>query len=93
MVRLTTLVPNITEIVTNECKYHKIYNQKLRVYISKPRIVITNENYKYLQFIDILENKDNNHIQVKNADKILYKIMKEYDLEYEKLIKYAKETN
>lgn len=59
-----------------------MYNQKLRVYISKPRIVINNENYKYLQFIDILENKDNNYIQVKNVDKILYKIMKEYNLEY-----------
>ena len=51
---LTTQVPNVTDIVTNECKYHKQYDEKLRVYITKPKIEITNENYRYLQFIDIL---------------------------------------
>ena len=56
---LTTLVPNVTDIVTNECKYHKQYDEKLRTYITKPKIEITNENYRYLQFIDILDNKDN----------------------------------
>ena len=53
----TTQVPNVIEIVTNECKYHKQYDEGLRVYITKPKIHITNENYKYLQFIDIIENK------------------------------------
>ena len=69
---LTTLVPNVTEIVTNECKYHKQYDTNLRVYITKPKIKITNENYKYLQFIDVLENKDNIHIEAENVDDILY---------------------
>ena len=35
---LTTLVPNVTDIVTNECKYHKQYDRNLRVYITKPKI-------------------------------------------------------
>lgn len=90
---LTTLVPNITDIVTNECKYHKQYDQKLRTYITKPKIKITNENYRYLQFIDILENKDNIHIESKNTNEILYNFIEEYNLDFEKILKYVRETN
>lgn len=89
---LTTQVPNVTDIVTNECKYHKQYDEKLRTYITKPKIEITNENYRYLQFIDILENKDNINIEVENANEILYKIIQECNLNFEKIIKYARET-
>lgn len=90
---LTTLVPNITEIVTNECKYHKQYDEKLRTYITKPKIEVTNDNYRYLQFIDILDNKDNIPIEARNADEILYRIIEECKLDFEKIIKYARETN
>lgn len=90
---LTTLVPNVTDIVTNECKYHKQYDEKLRTYITKPKIEITNENYRYLQFIDILDNKDNIPIDAQNVDEILYRIIEECKLDFEKIIKYARETN
>lgn len=90
---LTTLVPNVTDIVTNECKYHKQYDEKLKTYIRKPKIEITNENYRYLQFIDILVNKDNINIEVQNANEILYNIIEECNLQFEKIIKYARETN
>ena len=93
MLGLTTLVPNVTDIVTNECKYHKQYDERLRTYITKPKIQITNENYRYLQFIDILDNKDNIHIEVENADEIIYRIIEENKLDFEKIIKYARETN
>ncbi len=90
---LTTQVPNVTDIVTNECKYHKQYDERLRTYITKPKIEITNENYRYLQFIDILENKDNINIEVENENEILYQIIQECNLSFEKIIKYARETN
>ena len=90
---LTTLVPNVTDIGTNECKYHKQYDEKLRTYITKPKIEITNENYRYLQFIDILDNKDNIPIDAPNVDEILYRIIEECKLDFEKIIKYARETN
>lgn len=35
----TTLVPNVTEIVTNECKNYKRYDEKLRTYIMKPNLL------------------------------------------------------
>ena len=90
---LTTQVPNVTEIVTNECKYHKQYDERLRVYINKPKIKITNENYIYLQFIDILSNKENINIEIENANEIIYEIIKENKLDFEKIIKYARETD
>ena len=62
-------------------------------FTTKPKIEITNENYRYLQFIDILENRDNINIEVENANEILYKIIQECNLDFEKIIKYARETN
>ena len=41
----------------------------------------------------IAENKDNMHIEVEKENKILYNIIRECNLNFEKLIKYAKETN
>ena len=46
-----------------------------------------------MQFIDILDNKDNIHIESQNADEILYRIIQECKLDFEKIIKYARETN
>ena len=46
-----------------------------------------------MQFIDILDNKDNIYIEAQNADEILYSIIEECKLDFEKIIKYARETN
>lgn len=90
---LTTLVPNVTDIVTNECKYHKQYDEMLRTNLIKPKIQITNENYRYLQFIDLLENKDDIHIENENINDIFYDYIKKFALDFEKIIKYIRETN
>ena len=92
MIGLTTQVPNITDIVTNECKYHKIFYNNLRVNILKHKIAINNENYLYLQWLDIIENKDNINIEVDNFDEIIFNIIDNRNLEFEKLIKYARIT-
>ena len=91
---LTTQVPNVIEIVTNECKNNNKYENKyLNVAIRKPKIKINNDNFKYLQFIDLIENRDNIHIEVDNIDEILYNFIQENNLKFEKIIKYARETN
>ena len=93
-VGLTTQVPNIIEIVTNECKNNNKYTNKyLNVIIRKPKIEINNENYKYLQLIDLIENKDNIYIEVNNMNEIIYKFIVENKLDFEKILKYARETN
>ncbi len=91
---LTTQVPNVIEIVTNECKNNNKYENKyLNVAIRKPKIKINNDNFKYLQFIDLIENRDNIYIEVDNIDEILYNFIQENNLKFEKIIKYARETN
>ena len=93
-VGLTTQVPNIIEIVTNECKNNNKYKNKyLNVVIRRSKIEINNENYKYLQLIDLLENRDNIYIEVDTIDEIIYDFIQKNDLNFEKIIKYARETN
>ena len=90
---LTTQVPNVIDIATNECKnFNKYENKNLNVIIRKPKIEINSENYKYLQLFDLIENKDNIGIEVDNPDEIIYKFIEENDLDFEKIIKYARDT-
>lgn len=87
---LTTQVPNVIDIATNDCKnYNKYNNPNLNVTIRKPKMLIDKENYKYLQLFDLIENKDNIKIDVKNIDDALYKFIKDNHLDFEKIIKYA----
>lgn len=91
---LTTQVPNVIDIVTNECKNNNKYNNKyLNVIIRKPKIKINNDNYKYLQLIDLIENKDNIYVEVNNIDEIIYSFIQDNNLNFEKILKYARETN
>lgn len=90
---LTTQVPNVIDIATNECKnYNKYFNKNLNVIIRQPKIKVNNENYKYLQLFDLIENKDNIGVEVENADDLIYEFIKENDLDFEKIIKYAVDT-
>lgn len=89
-IHLTTQVPNVIDIATNECSnYNKYNNTNLNVIIRKPKIKIDNTNYKYLQLFDLIENKDKIQIDVDNEDDLLYKFIKDNDLDFEKIIKYA----
>lgn len=91
---LTTQVPNVIDIASNECNnYNKYYNRNLNVTIRKPKMIIDNNNYKYLQLFDLIENKDKIKIDVENVDDLLYKFIKDNKLDFEKIIKYAMITN
>jgi len=90
---LTTQVTNIINILTNECKnYNEYKNEKLGVIIRQPKIKINNNNYKYLQLLDIINNKDKINIEVENEDEIIYNFIEKNQLDFEKIIKYARET-
>ena len=67
-------------------------NEKLGVIIRQPKIKINNDNYKYLQLFDIINNRDQINIEVDNEDEILYNFIEENKLDFEKIIKYARET-
>ena len=45
-----------------------------------------------MQLFDLIENKDNIEIEVYNPDEIIYNFIKENNLDFEKIIKYAMDT-
>ena len=91
---LTTQIPKEMLIVTNECPNANDYNNKnLGVTIRRPKIEINDDNYKYLQLFDVLINKDNIKIEVDNEKEIIYKFIKDNELELEKIFEYANKIN
>lgn len=91
---LTTQISKELLIVTNECPNANDYNNKnLGVIIRKPKIEINEDNYKYLQLFDILINKDNIKIETDNEKEIIYKFIKDNELEMEKIFEYANKIN
>ena len=78
--------------IFNTCISNEYKNEKLGVIIRKPKIKINNENYRYLQLMDIINNKDHINIEVDNEDQILYDFIEKNKLDFEKIIKYARET-
>lgn len=92
-VGLTTQIPKEILIVTNECPNGNIYNNKnLGVTIKKAKIIINDDNYKYLQLFDLLLNKDNIKIEVDNEEEIIYKFIKDNNLDIRKIFFYANIT-
>jgi len=90
IVGLTTQIPKKILIVTNECPNNNDYDNKtLGVVIRKPKISINNSNYKYFQLFDILINKDNIKIEVDNEKEIIYKFIKENNLDFEIIFELA----
>lgn len=91
---LTTQIPQKILIVTNECPNANDYNNKnLGVTIRRPKIEINKDNYKYLQLFDILINKDNIKIEVDDEKEIIYKFIKDNELDLEKIFEYASKIN
>ena len=92
-VGLTTQVPKEILIVTNECPNGNTYNNKnLGVIIKKAKITINDDNYKYLQLFDLLLNKDNIKIEVDNEEEMIYKFIKDNNLDIRKIFFYANIT-
>ena len=87
-------IPGQTGTIAYNCEHlkNKYENKNLNVIIRKPKIEINNENYKYLQLFDLIENKDNIGIEVDNPDEIIYNFIEENNLDFEKIIKYAMDT-
>lgn len=91
---LTTQISNNLYIITNECgNKNEYYNKFLNVLLKKSMIEVNNENYLYLQLIDVLKNKKKIHVEAGNFDEVIYSYILDNKLDFEKIIKYARETN
>lgn len=85
---LTTQMPKFTYIVTQKARFNTEKTDEL--FLVKPTVKITDENYRYLQFLDVLDNKMQVPIEAVNYKQILRRQISAYNLSFEKLIGYAK---
>lgn len=84
---LTTQIPKYRYIATNK------YNQKgsrvledMKVIVKKPHTIVNNDNFKYLQLIDAIENKDGILIDANNPYEVFNDYINKNNLDYGKLI-------
>ena len=84
-VGLTNEVSNVIEITTNkETNFKRIVTlNKTKLILRKPKIKITNDNYKYLMFLDII--RYSNQYQLSNNINIIKDIFYEFELKKDKL--------
>jgi hypothetical protein len=87
---LTTQIPKYQKYVTNAFKHRgSRTDKKLQVIIKKPKTKITEENYRYLQILDAIENKDKIPIDVENPEKVMRGYIDSKEILLGKLVEYA----
>ena len=86
---LTTQIPRYLYLATMKTRYSRI-DKEFSVCLSKPVTEINKENYHYLQFLDVLQNKDEVNIEVGNPLEVMRGLMEKLSLSPEKLVFYAK---
>ncbi len=86
IIGLTTQVPKDAYYVTNYYRTEKCSNC---IKLIKPIISVTQENYKYLQVLDVILNKYDVNFEVRDPNKIIRSLIDEYKLDFELLLYYA----
>lgn len=66
---LSTQLPRTVELTTN--RYGMQMPEGCHIKVKRPPAVITDDNWKYLQFIDAVENLSDCHIDADDPDQIL----------------------
>ena len=91
MAGLTTQVPAVYEVVSNNATtdYRKIMISKTRVIVRRPKVSVTNENVRILQFLDLLKDVDvYSEEEGDNLKKRMLEIMKRLDITFSALEPY-----
>lgn len=86
---LTTQMPTHTYIATQRTRsIVKDNNDKLLLW--KPITKITKENFRYLQFLDLLDNRMKVKMEAENYQDILRNFIDTHNLDFELLLCYAR---
>lgn len=88
---LTTQVPMMYEVVSNKATndYRETSLAKSRVIVRKPKVPVTEKNYKALQFLDMLKDVDvYSEVTGKPLQDRLYRYMDDVNLSISKLEPY-----
>ena len=59
----------------------------------KPPVVVTRDNYKILQVLDLLLNKYDVYYDCENPNKVIYNYIIDNDINFERLLYYSKYYN
>ncbi len=88
---LTTQIPKYRYFATNRCqRYGDHVDTKLKVILRRPLMNVNEETRPYLQLLDAIENKDRTPVDVENAQGRLAKFVVQNNLDFKKLIAYAR---
>ena len=90
---LTSQVPALYQIVTNKAttNYRETNVGKTKLIIKKPRVAVTEDNYKILQFLDLILDVDVfSELEGKELNKRLSKYMRDVNLSVADLKAYFK---
>ena len=88
---LTTQVPMMYEVVSNKATndYRETSLAKSRVIVRKPKVPVTEKNYKTLQFLDMLKDVDvYSEVTGKSLQERLYRYMKDANLSVSEMEPY-----
>ena len=88
---LTTQVPMMYEVVSNKATndYRETSLAKSRVIVRKPKVPVTEKNYKLLQFLDMLKDVDvYSEVTGKSLQERLYRYMKDANLRVSEMEPY-----
>lgn len=89
---LTSQMPNMTYIVTSKTRY-TTEDKKHGLYLIKPVFPVNRDNYRYLQLLDMIDNKMKVKMEADNYQEILRKQIDTFSLSFERLIGYAQYYN
>ena len=84
---LTTQLPKDEYIVTNN---NRIVSDIDNIKLSKPVVEVTKDNYKILQVLDLLLNKNNVNYDCDNPNKVIYDYIIDNNIKFEGLLYYSK---
>ena len=84
---LTTQLPKDEYIVTNN---NRIVSDIDNIKLSKPVVEVTKDNYKILQVLDLLLNKNNVNYDCDNPNKLIYDYIIDNNIKFEGLLYYSK---
>ena len=87
---LTTQIAKEEYIVTNN---NRVVSNIDNIKLIKPPVVVTRDNYKILQVLDLLLNKYDVYYDCENPNKVIHNYIIDNDINFEGLLYYSKYYN
>lgn len=86
---LTNQISNEKVIVTNKANNGTRFDKKLAIKVTPGKTLITKENYKYLQILDVLDLLDKTPLDACDPYERISYLIEEHKLSYKKLLMLA----